>query len=286
MQETKVTKRYNGPKLFVGGLSPATTPHSLRSYFESLCPVQVVKVEFSRKSKNKKGFGYVIIDRPQDVDKLLRMSHFIDGKLVDVMPYSVAATTKWYNSKAESIKVKLRNVPHRISEQQVSLFFERYARVLVLNIVQERSTQADEVENVAYVELLNTYKPLRVGKRVFACNPNLIQSVSFFSIESLIGGLTGPYSAPLIPSLSLECQQLDSRMKIKSLLDFERATYSDKHSKYEFIKTQQSPPEGEENYRFNLRIPPRLSAGARLLARRVSSPAIPSGDSFFLIEMP
>lgn len=278
MQENKLTKRYNGPKLFVGGLSPATTPHSLRSYFESLCPVQVVKVEFSRKSKNKKGFGYVIIDRPQDVDKLLNMRHFIDGKLVVVMPYSIEATTKWYSSKAQSIKVKLRNVPQRISEQQISLFFERYARVLVVNILQELSTQAEDLENVAYVELLNTYRPLRVGKRVFACDPNFIQSVSFFSIESLMGGLTGPYSAPLIPSLSLE-SQVDSKMKIKSLLNFERST--DKHSKYEFIKTHQSSPIGEENYRFNLRIPKRQSAGERLLARRVSSPAIPEDDSLF-----
>lgn len=280
MQETQTAKKYNGPKLFVGGLSPATTPHSLRTYFERICPVQVVKVEFSRKSKNKKGFGYVIIDRQEDVEMLLRMNHMIDNKFVQVMPYSLEATTKWYKDKAQSIKIKLRNVPNGVSDYQISLFFERFARVLVVNVLQELSNEYEDVENVAYVELHNIYKPLLIGKKILTFNPNVTQVLNFFSIEKCIGGLSGSYSAPLIQSYSFESDnQTYSKKNIKSLLNFNEANQNDMHSKYEFIRARNLENNETSNYRFNLRVSSRISAGVRLLARRVSSPAIPTGTS-------
>lgn len=283
MQETKATKKYNGPKLFVGCLSPATTPQSLRAHFEALCPVQVVKVEFSRKSKNKKGFGYVIIDRPEDVDRLLSMTHVIDSKLVDVKPYSLQATSAWYSNKAASVKLRIRNVPAEISEQQIALFFERFARVLVVNILQEESREAGCLENVAYLELLNAGTPLTVGKRVFSCDPHLTQSVNFFSIDKQLGGLRGPYSAPLTQSPSAD-SQADSRKRIRSLLDFEDRLSCAVHSKYEFIRTQQVPKDDQSNYRFNIRVPGGLSAEVRLLARRVASSVMPTGSSLLYFK--
>lgn len=282
MQENRPTKKYNGPKLFIGRLSPATTPQSLRSYFEELCSVQVVKVEYSRKSKNKKGFGYVIIDKQEDLPRLLSMKHFIDGKEVEVTPYSIEATATWYTNKAQSIKVRIGNVPDGVSEQQVSIYFERFSKVLVVNILQEVNNLTRLIENTAYLELLNTFKPIVIGKKVFSCDPELTQSVNFFSLERSSSGLSKPYSSPQIQNPEL-AGEFGSVKITKSLLNFELANHRDQHSKYEFIRAPQSVKEAGSNYRFNLRAPMRISAGGRPVARGIYSQALPMENSLNLI---
>ena len=279
MEEAKTTtKKYNGPKLFVGRLSPSTSPQSLRSHFEAICAVQVVKVEFSRKSKNKKGFGYVIIDRPEDVQLVLSKSHVIDGKLVDVMPYCLEATTKWYKNKAESLKIKLRNLPQETTEESISLFFERFARVLVVNILEEKLIHPQVVEKVAYVELLNSGRTLKIGRHRFSCDPAITQSVNYFSIEKEMNGSRKPYSAPLIESPKAECIT-DYYKACKSLLDFQKANHIDVHSKYEFIRARQNGIDNSTNYRFNIRKPNRISLAGQPLARQVALLEIPTRSS-------
>ena len=279
MQETQLIKKYTGPKLFVGRLSPTTTPQSLRSHFEAICPVQVVKVEYSRKSKNNKGFGYVILDRPEDVDGILDQAHVIDDKMVDVMPYSLKATTKWYSNKANSIKVRLTQVPEEVTEQQISLFFEHFARVLVVNALVEKPKNSGYPEKVACVELLNQNRPLLVGRKIVSCDPNRTQDVSYFSIEKLLRDLSKPKSATFIESLNAK-SELDSGKNTRYILNFHRENQKDSLSRYELIKTHRpSQDTSNSNYRFNIRAPEGSMPSSQFLARRVGRLGTPTGTS-------
>lgn len=271
MESVQQVKTKYGPKLFIGGLNPVTTPQSLRNYFEKICAVQIVKVEYSRKSKKRKGFGYLIIHNPEDIPLLLNQSHYIDNKLVDVMEYGIEATTKWYTNKSNSIKIKLRNVRSDVTEENLTMFFERFLRVLTLNIFQETSRYSNRIENTAYVELLNANKPFKIGSKNISCDPLLIQSIKFSSIERLIRSLAKLYSASYIEQQTTQCLT-DTTKKLESLLNFERANQLDKHSKYEFIKTQVQKDINIENYRFNIRTPQTNLHNSQPLDRRVGVP--------------
>ena len=267
MQQNVPTKKYNGPKLFVGCLSPTTTHQTLREYFEALCPIQVVKVEFSRKSKNKKGFGYIILDRQEDVNMILQMEHVIDHKRVLVVPYDLNATTNWYNHKAKSIKVLLRNVPDHVSELEISLMFEPYLRVLVVNLLKENSPYGC-IENVAHLELLNPFTPVFIGDAVLSCDSSLTQTLDFPNSQCFNRSPRDTFSSS---QLSRGSEKISPLQKVaRSLLDFDGACQEDKHCKYEFIRTQGSLLESPAmNYRFNLKIPRAGYGGARLVTPQV-----------------
>lgn len=74
----------NGIKLFIGGLSPETTSHSLKAHFEMFSVVVHSKIEVGKKLKQPKGYGYVTVPDMRAVTRILSHQHKIDGKIVDL----------------------------------------------------------------------------------------------------------------------------------------------------------------------------------------------------------
>jgi RNA recognition motif-containing protein len=61
----------NSSKIFIGGLSSATTQQKLRTYFEQFGPVKDSVLMVEKESGRSRGFGFVIMKNTGDVVKIL-----------------------------------------------------------------------------------------------------------------------------------------------------------------------------------------------------------------------
>lgn len=67
-------------KLFVGGLSWDTTSDDLRLAFEAFCSVADAKVISDRDTGRSRGFGFVTLSDPLQVEEAIRQ---MDGFMLD-----------------------------------------------------------------------------------------------------------------------------------------------------------------------------------------------------------
>lgn len=257
MQETtheQAAKKIYGPKLFVGRIGPKTTPASMRQYFEQICSVQVVKIEFSRKSKNRKGFGYIIVESEKDVTKVLETNHVLDGKAVYVQRYGIEATSTWYGNKENSIKIRVSNVPKGITEDIISRLFEGYGIVMVANILEPKPVFNNQSSRYALIEMLNTGESFTVGNRSIRCRPHEIQCIEYVDISMYVKRLIA------LASISSESNDTENHQEnfdkhkervLKPILEF-GVSRQDKHSKYEYLRKTELQVQDKNNYRFNI----------------------------------
>jgi RNA recognition motif-containing protein len=71
-------------KIWVGGLSWKTTDVSLREHFEAFGEVAEATVAFVKASGQPRGFGFVMFVEQSVVSDVVRQTHIIDGKHVDI----------------------------------------------------------------------------------------------------------------------------------------------------------------------------------------------------------
>jgi len=57
-------------KVFVGGITQDTSDEHLREYFERFGHVYTASVMTDKDTGNSRGFGFVVFEKPEDVDKL------------------------------------------------------------------------------------------------------------------------------------------------------------------------------------------------------------------------
>jgi RNA recognition motif-containing protein len=71
-------------KIWVGGLSWKTTDVTLREHFEAFGEVSEATVAFVKATGQPRGFGFVVFVDSSVVSEVVRQSHTIDGKHVDI----------------------------------------------------------------------------------------------------------------------------------------------------------------------------------------------------------
>ena len=257
-------KKIDGPKLFVGMIGPASTPASMRRHFEQICAVQVVKIYFSRKSRNHKGFGYVVVDCDADAQRVIGRSHVIDGKPVQVMRYGLEATSLWYEQKEKSIKVKVMNVPLDASELVISNFFERYGRVLVVNIFNEIIQTNFNTNRYAIVEILNTRERIKIKNMHIHSNPTTIHHIHYQEITMKVK--SEPLNQQRTVKWQNEVSLLTSSIHYREQTIQPKLVFGDsnedKHSKYDYIRNSRKSADSHTNYRFNIVFEARRPAPA------------------------
>jgi len=79
-----IAKKDRPKKIYVAGLSKATSAEELRNYFASFGSVSECYIQKDRVSGESRGFGFVSFDSSDSVDKVLRIStHKVGDKFVD-----------------------------------------------------------------------------------------------------------------------------------------------------------------------------------------------------------
>jgi RNA-binding protein Musashi len=61
----------NSNKIFIGGLSWTTTQEKLRKYFEQYGPVKDCVLMVEKETGRSRGFGFVVMESLDDVQKIL-----------------------------------------------------------------------------------------------------------------------------------------------------------------------------------------------------------------------
>jgi len=71
-------------KIFVGGLSWQSNEESLKKHFQQYGQVISVEVMKDRNTGDPRGFAFIVFDSDDTVDKIMKVRHEIDSKIVDV----------------------------------------------------------------------------------------------------------------------------------------------------------------------------------------------------------
>ena len=250
-------------KLFVGLIGSDTTNKSLRSFFEQFVDIHIAKVEISRRSGKKKGFGYVICNTvPREGLKLPSVLQ-LDGKKVLVSHYEDALTSAWHDVRSQSIRVTISNIPDYASESEVVQLLERFGIVLLSNFACGDHDYESECSRVLRVELVNTsscctYLEMISGRKVdFTIN----QILEFWDLKQHSSQINSKYD-PSQLNLSNLCEIFGLTKPSKPTIDPVMSQIilhkKDKHSKYEFIANTRKISSTNANYRFNIVVPDRL----------------------------
>nr|CAB3253735.1 heterogeneous nuclear ribonucleoproteins A2/B1-like [Phallusia mammillata] len=125
-------------KLFVGGLSWATTDDKMRDYFSQYGMVIECKVMKDKVTDNPRGFGFVKFENPDSVAAVMKARpHVLDEKQVDAKP----CTPKDVQQKKKEAdrlhvtthKIFVGGLPRDISEEEVKSYFNSFGTVLEVN---------------------------------------------------------------------------------------------------------------------------------------------------------
>ncbi|XP_071790959.1 RNA-binding protein Musashi homolog Rbp6-like isoform X2 [Asterias amurensis] len=71
-------------KIFIGGLAAQTTPEDLKNYFQQFGKVEDVTLMMDRQTNRHRGFGFVVMENEDNVDKICDMHyHEVKDKMVE-----------------------------------------------------------------------------------------------------------------------------------------------------------------------------------------------------------
>lgn len=149
-------------KVFVGKIGPNTTPSSLRGYFDQFGTIIVARLEVSKCSGKRKGFGYIIYESLRNANKICWADHTLDGHSVEVDLFLPEVLTFWHKRRQESIKVKICGVPISIKE---AFIFDQlnsvYGPVLLLNTFETNEAELNKSECSYIAEIERNERSLR-----------------------------------------------------------------------------------------------------------------------------
>lgn len=245
-------------KLFVGLVGPDTTNKSLRNFFEQFMDVHIAKVEISRRSGKKKGFGYVICNNVLQEGLELPSVKLLDGKMVLVAHYEDALTSAWHEVRSQSIRVTIINIPAHASEIEVVGQLERFSIVLLSNFTYWDHDGESRPSRVLQAELARTSTCTSYLESIWGrkCDSSIDQVLNYWDLNQY-GSQTNCIGEASQMNLSNLCDLFGLTKPSKPAIDplFSQISSSpnkDKHSKYEFISNSRKISAKPENYRFNI----------------------------------
>lgn len=149
-------------KVFVGKIGPNTTPSSFRGYFDQFGTIIVARLEVSKCSGKRKGFGYIIYESLRNANKICSADHILDDHSVEVDLFLPEVLTLWHKRRQESIKVEISGVP--ISTKEAFIFDQLnsvYGPVLLLNTGETNKPDQKKSECSYIAEIERNEKSLR-----------------------------------------------------------------------------------------------------------------------------
>lgn len=138
------SKPYNpiSNKLFIGGLSPHTTQESLQNHFSIYGTVSECILMIDRNSGRSRCFGFVTMEDPLTVDKILSEDQIIDSRKADCK----RAVPKESNLPSHQVEFRTKKVfvgglPNDITEEAFKEFFEQFGPVEDSIVMLDRDTR-------------------------------------------------------------------------------------------------------------------------------------------------
>ena len=150
-------------KLFVGGLSWATTNKELGEHFGKYGEMESITVKMDAQSGRSRGFAFLVFKTAESVDKVMNAGeHVIDGKRVDPK-----------KAQARSGKIFVGGLAQDTTEETIRSFFGTFGNIVDVEMPFDRVKNQRknfcfityDNENVVF-HLLKTPKQVINGKEV------------------------------------------------------------------------------------------------------------------------
>ncbi|KAI0982696.1 hypothetical protein GJ496_008108 [Pomphorhynchus laevis] len=133
-------------KLFVGGLGWNTTKEQVQEYFERFGPVSDVIVLRNPATGQSRGFGFVSFTNRESSQNACNMKsgHMVDGKEVDVKPYSSKIHELKRRQKFDnSMKIFIGGIPPGMKDEDIIDAFKKFGPVIdFTNMMDETRTRS------------------------------------------------------------------------------------------------------------------------------------------------
>lgn len=145
-----MTERNDGSedqsKLFVGGLGWNTSKEQVQEYFERFGPVSDVIVLRNPATGQSRGFGFVTFSNQESAKNAgnMKSGHLIDGKEVDVKPYSSRIHELKRKQKFDnSMKIFIGGIPPGMKDEEITEVFKKFGPVIdFTNMMDETRTRS------------------------------------------------------------------------------------------------------------------------------------------------
>ncbi|CAM9476462.1 unnamed protein product, partial [Heterosigma akashiwo] len=132
-------------KIFVGGISWATTEDGLKFYFDKFGKVEQVNLMKDRHTGQPRGFAFVKFEDKSVIDSVLQAeAHSIDGRNVDVkraVPRDQAPARGANSSKpVEALKIFVGGLAPTVNEADFKEYFSKFGEVTDAVVMIDRKT--------------------------------------------------------------------------------------------------------------------------------------------------
>eukprot|EP01124_Arcella_intermedia_P015449 TRINITY_DN2194_c0_g1_i1.p1 TRINITY_DN2194_c0_g1~~TRINITY_DN2194_c0_g1_i1.p1 ORF type:complete len:449 (-),score=87.68 TRINITY_DN2194_c0_g1_i1:168-1514(-) len=184
-------------KLFVGGLSWTTTEEGLRSYFESLnFGVDKVTIMRDKLTGRSRGFGFLSLSSPSDVDRAVSANLHLDGRKVEAKR---AIPKRDMDNHAK--KIFVGGIPISLTNGEFRKYFEKFGPVLETQVMTDRESGRSRgfgfvtYEDEAVVEKVLKYQHNIHGKpvEVKRAEPKKQDSASMMQVPLMMPMSNGLY---------------------------------------------------------------------------------------------
>lgn len=188
-RQQRAESKSNRVKIFVGKIGPRTTPASLRSHFDRFGSIIVARIEVSKCSGKKKGFGYVIFESLMNPALLLTAQHILDQHQVEVDLFLPEVLSFWHRRRQESIKLEVGDIPASAKDVEVFEALEsRLGSVLLFNSNDPRNLEKQRTNRSFSVEIERNEQSLKLFsslKIYLPEDPKVMVEVSIFLLYSI-----------------------------------------------------------------------------------------------------
>ncbi|XP_057850488.1 heterogeneous nuclear ribonucleoprotein 1 [Cryptomeria japonica] len=133
------TMKASGAKLFIGGLSWETTTEKMVEHFKKYGEIIDSVIMKDRGTGHPRGFGFVTYSDPSVVDSVMRHTHTLDGRTVEVKR-SIPRESMDLLKGPKTKKLFVGGLPTSVSEEEFKNYFKSYGSVVEAQIMQDHST--------------------------------------------------------------------------------------------------------------------------------------------------
>ena len=122
------------PKVLLQQLNAETTEEKIKEYFSAYGEVKLVKIKMDTEGKSE-CFGFVLFNDDNDINKLFRVEHSIDGtaiKIQRILPSD--------SEKMKTKKLFVGGLPHALKEHHLRSYFEKFGKIQYFQFVMNKTT--------------------------------------------------------------------------------------------------------------------------------------------------
>ncbi|XP_076937783.1 heterogeneous nuclear ribonucleoprotein 1-like [Bidens hawaiensis] len=126
-------------KIFIGGLSKETQITTFVEYFGKYGSITDSVIMKDRLTGRPRGFGFITYADPSVVDTIIKETHVIDGKQVELKRTIPKGSTGHKDFKTK--KIFVGGIPAVVTEEEFKEFFSKYGQVSEHEIIRDHVTK-------------------------------------------------------------------------------------------------------------------------------------------------